>query len=106
VLYAGNNSTTPSPFTGFYMSQSSMVDLLASANANAGGTVKGTLQAAYDTIDLNTDQAGAETSRQAYSGMPSTGAVELWSNSNTLHIPTWTNFQTNVLGWLNAHARP
>ena len=99
-LYIGNAAPS-SPYTGAYIGGSACAGQWAARNG-----VSGTLQLAYDTVDLTTDVVGSETSRQAYSGAPTNGAVELWTAAlEATHNPAWTNVYTIAIAWLDGHPR-
>jgi len=57
-------------------------------------------------IDLGILLAGAETTRQAFTGCPVDGAVELWTMNDGPHIPLPTaNFAADLVDWLFAHPK-
>lgn len=55
-------------------------------------------------IDLGSGLAGDETSKQAFTGCPVDGDVELWTMADGPHIPPLTeNFAADIIDWLYAH---
>lgn len=60
-----------------------------------------------DALDLVGNVDGAETDVAVADGCPSGVGVELWSMNEAGHIPDLAPaFSANVIGWLQAHARP
>jgi polyhydroxybutyrate depolymerase len=84
VPYNGGIGQSPLSQTVAVCSAAQTVGYWATKNGSGGS-----LQAAYDTIDLittgNPSGSGAECSRQAYSGCPSDGQVELWTLTGAFH---------------------
>ena len=66
----------------------------------------GTTRSATVTLDLDTQVTGSETSGQATSGCPGNVGVELWTMTDSGHIPLLVDtFATTVFDWLSAHKR-
>ncbi|MCE9620918.1 MAG: alpha/beta fold hydrolase [Actinomycetia bacterium] len=57
-------------------------------------------------IDLGLEIDGDETAKQAFTGCPADGAVELWTIDGGPHIPPLTeNFAADIIDWLYAHPK-
>lgn len=84
---------------GAYPSASRTVATLAERNGCTGARAK------LGSSDF-LDDAASETTREAFSGCPAGGAVELWSVAGAGHIPIFhPQWRTAVLDWLDAAAR-
>ena len=67
----------------------------------------GAIAATGTTYDLVSDQAGDETSVEAYSGCPAGIGVELWTINGGVHKPALgPAFAPTTWGFLTAHPRP
>ena len=56
------------------------------------------------TIDIANNIEGVETTKEAFTGCPADGAVELWTIAGGPHIPgLQTTFAADIIDWLYAH---
>ena len=80
----------------------------AAATVAAWATYNGCTDASESlgAIDLGILLAGDETTRQAFTGCPVDGAVELWTMNDGPHIPLPTaNFAADLVDWFFAHPK-
>ena len=61
---------------------------------------------AVGAIDLVSVLDGDETTKQAFTGCPADGNVELWTMDGGSHVPSLTeNFAVDIIDWLYAHPK-
>lgn len=81
----------------------------ALANVETWATYNGcssTFTTTDGALDLDTSNAGAETSVLAYTGCPAAGAVELWSIAGGAHSPALSDsFTASLVDFLLAHPK-
>ena len=100
VLYLGGRTVMGS---ASYPSAEDTVRTWAVKNGCTGTQ----LQRLTGDLDLALDVLLDETTREAFTGCPQDGAVELWSIFGGSHFPLLSgDFATLTFNWLEAHARP
>jgi polyhydroxybutyrate depolymerase len=106
VLQIHGTADSEVPYNGGQLDPSARASVAGWAQKN--GCVASPTDTSQPPLDLDSNLAGAETTRERWSGCKPGGAAELWTITGGDHIPSFVhpNWENQVWGWFAAHPKP